>query len=134
MERHVGISDYFFSNHGNKLQYYDSQIAEQILVHFAKQGIPCLPIHDSFIIDFRYAVNLQLKMKEIYKKDFGLYIDIKVDQAQFHMDFVEAIRNGLDSGVIPKVDRQHWQGTYDKLSKMDLILMSDRAIIPPKNE
>jgi hypothetical protein len=73
-------------------------------------------------------------MSEIYKKEFGLYIDIKVDYAQFYRDYTENIKKGLDSGEIKEEDRQFWQDQYDKLSKMDLSMLPDRGIIPPKNE
>ena len=133
MERHAGISNYFFKDYGNKLQYYDSQIAEKILLHFARKGIACLPVHDSFIIDFRYAFELQLKMMDFYKQEFGPYIDIKVDMAQFYREFVDIILTGLDSKAIPEEDLGFWQNQYDKLSKMDLSLMPDRQIISPRN-
>ncbi len=35
---------------GKKLQYWDSQIAESVLVELTNKGICCLPVHDSFIV------------------------------------------------------------------------------------
>ena len=40
---------------GNILMNYDSQIAEQVMLHFAKKGIPALPVHDSFVVPVDYA-------------------------------------------------------------------------------
>ena len=39
---------------GNKLQYEDSQIAEKVMLQFAKQDIAILPVHDSFVIQRSY--------------------------------------------------------------------------------
>jgi hypothetical protein len=71
-----------------------------------------------------------MKMLEIFKEDFGLKIDIKVNQAQFFKDYIEKIRKGLESEEIPEEDRQFWQDHYDKMSKMDLSMLSDRGIVP----
>ena len=42
LEKHEPIKDSFFCGMGNKLQYEDSQIAEKVMLHFAKQDIPSL--------------------------------------------------------------------------------------------
>ena len=34
---------------GNRLQFQDSQLAEQVMLRFMKNDIPILPVHDSFI-------------------------------------------------------------------------------------
>jgi hypothetical protein len=46
-------------------------IAEAILVFFAKNNIPCLPVHDSFVVDFRYREMLEWAMQEAFLKYFG---------------------------------------------------------------
>jgi hypothetical protein len=65
---HFQISNYFFNDTGIKLQYIDSQIAEAILRHFTSQDIPCLCIHDSFIVQEMYKDELSQVMNEVYKK------------------------------------------------------------------
>ena len=69
---HRSIKEYFFTGFGTKLQFYDSQIAEEIMLHFAQQKVPVpvLPVHDSFIIDFRLSVPLEIMMQEIFHKQF----------------------------------------------------------------
>lgn len=47
---HASIKGAFRSGQGLFLQHTDSNIAEMILLHFARQGKPCLPIHDSFVV------------------------------------------------------------------------------------
>jgi hypothetical protein len=68
---HAPIRKYFCTGEGVNLQYHDSVIAEAILVFFAKNNIPCLPVHDSFVVDFRYREMLEWAMQEAFLKYFG---------------------------------------------------------------
>jgi DNA-binding XRE family transcriptional regulator len=52
--RHAPIAKYFQSGAGCRLQCYDSRMADRILVGATRQGIPVLPIHDSFITPARH--------------------------------------------------------------------------------
>ena len=63
--------------YGLTLQYQDSLVAEKVLLHFANQAIPCLPIHDSFIVAEQYREELEHTMKRIYKETFGFDIMIE---------------------------------------------------------
>ena len=38
------------------------------MVHFAKMGKPCLPMHDSFIVDGRFGVELSEAMDVIARE------------------------------------------------------------------
>ena len=67
---HTPISDCFGSGIGIKLQNYDAQIALNVVSQFAARGIPCLPIHDSFIADKRYKDELRKAMISSYKSLF----------------------------------------------------------------
>lgn len=77
-EKHKPLidADMLMSGHGLTLQFQDSEIAEAILLHFIKQGIPCLPIHDSFIIDAEYSDELKevmlLEFKRVYDTDINI--------------------------------------------------------------
>jgi hypothetical protein len=73
IEKHEPIRDYFFSPQrfgfpfGNWLMYLDSQITEHILLHYAAQNIPVLPVHDSYIVDARVFEDLgRIMDKAIY--------------------------------------------------------------------
>ena len=61
---------------GNKLQFKDSQLAEQIMLRFAKQDIPVLPVHDSFIIIRGLYSELVNVMHEEFEKMFGAPVNI----------------------------------------------------------
>jgi hypothetical protein len=77
--RHPDIAHYLHSGKGIELQCLDSQIAMKILNHFTSQGIPCLPVHDSFIIQHRYQDGLMKVMKDAYLETtgFNCQVDIK---------------------------------------------------------
>lgn len=73
-KKHQDISEHFHSGIGSTLQNIDSKIATQVMLHFVKQKVPILPIHDSFIVPAPYKEELQRVMKEKYedvmKKEF----------------------------------------------------------------
>jgi hypothetical protein len=111
MEKHKPISEYFFSGFGDTLRWIDSQIAEIILLHFAYQGYPCLPVHDSFIVDTRLEDELKEIMEKAFvhnfKKDIpvtdnwdqliAIYTPEKVER-----DLLPRIMKGLENGTIDR--------------------------------
>ena len=68
LKRHEPIKHMFFCGMGNNLQYRDSIIAEQVMLHFAKNDIPVLPVHDSFIITAGLFIDLLEVMEKEFKK------------------------------------------------------------------
>ena len=76
LDKHKPIEDSFFCSMGNRLQFRDSQLAEQILLRFAKQDIPVLPVHDSFIISRGLYSELVSVMHDEFEKMFGVSISI----------------------------------------------------------
>ena len=77
LKRHEPIKHMFFCGMGNNLQYRDSIIAEQVMLHFAKNDIPVLPVHDSFIITAGLFIDLLEVMEKEFKKQIGVPIDIR---------------------------------------------------------
>lgn len=75
LERHEPIKDKFFCGMGNRLQYEDSQIAEKVMLYFAKQDIAVLPVHDSFVIQR----SLQPKLIEVMSDAFSQHYDVPID-------------------------------------------------------
>ncbi|MCP1169219.1 hypothetical protein [Limimaricola litoreus] len=47
---HEPIARHFYSGVGKRLQRTDSDVAEQVMLDLAENGIPILPIHDSFLV------------------------------------------------------------------------------------
>ena len=75
LEKHEPIKNKFFCGMGNKLQYEDSQIAEKVMLHFAKQDIAILPVHDSFVIQR----SLKPELVEVMSKAFTVFYDVPID-------------------------------------------------------
>ena len=63
---HRPIKQFFGSGVGLQLQNKDGRMAIDILSHFAKKGIPVLPVHDSFIITTGYGDELRTVMQKVY--------------------------------------------------------------------
>lgn len=55
----------------------DSQIADNVLHYFTKKDIPCLCVHDSFIVPVKYKDELENVMKEEYRKEMGFDCVVK---------------------------------------------------------
>ena len=62
---HRPIKQFLGSGIGLKLQNKDGRMAIDILSHFAKKGIPVLPVHDSFIIAADFGNELKKVMSQI---------------------------------------------------------------------
>ena len=56
------------SETGLRIMNLDSRIALDIVDHFAKQKIPILSIHDSFIVQDKYKNELRQTMENTYEK------------------------------------------------------------------
>ena len=69
MKHHEPISHHFNtgSGIGLTLQNYDSLIADKVLYHFTKRNIPCLCVHDSFIVPKTHAEDLKSIMIQSYQ-------------------------------------------------------------------
>lgn len=68
---HPAIENYFFKGHSLRLQYKDSCIAEEIMFSLIRDGIPFIPIHDSFVVPKRHESALGHYMNEAYCKHVG---------------------------------------------------------------
>lgn len=69
--KHNRISRFFYTGYGTKLQFQDSLLAERIMLHLAKAGIVCLPIHDSFVAKERHKVELLQTMEGVFEKKYN---------------------------------------------------------------
>ena len=84
IDKHEPIKDKFFCGIGNRLQYEDSQIAEKVMLRFARQDIPVLPVHDSFVAQRSLKPQLIDAMSAAFSQHYDVPIDIK-DGAKFKM-------------------------------------------------
>ncbi|OYQ25110.1 hypothetical protein CHU93_14895 [Sandarakinorhabdus cyanobacteriorum] len=66
-QKHAPVAHWFRKGRGLELQAIDARIAEQVLLHMSQRGIPCLPVHDSFIVPASQADTLQEEMDKAYR-------------------------------------------------------------------
>jgi hypothetical protein len=68
-KRHDPIRQHFYSGVGVELQYWDSMIAEQVMLHmYGHHQTPVLPVHDSFLVGFRSKDKLREAMKVVFSE------------------------------------------------------------------
>lgn len=77
---HPKLKDLFGTGIGLEFQRFDSDIAEATMLHFARQNIPVLPVHDSFIVYSKLEDELHNVMEEKYEEKINASTLIKVDQ------------------------------------------------------
>ena len=92
--RHQPVAKHFFTGAGLRLQFEDSQIAEEIMVEFATSMgmVPLLPIHDSFICHHGYIKDVENLMEEKFKNRFGVAIKIK----QTHFEVSDNSKSNIE--------------------------------------
>jgi len=76
IKTHSPIAHHFYSDAGRRLQKIDSEIAEIVLLHFAKRYIPILPLHDSFIMHHHFDGELTQMMQKAFNEVVGGSINI----------------------------------------------------------
>lgn len=64
--------------YGSVLQNYDSELAACVLDVMASKSIPCLPIHDSFIVERQYQRILESAMGGCFRKLFQVDVSVPV--------------------------------------------------------
>ena len=80
---HPQIKEAFFTDQGMELQYRNSQMAEQVMLAFAKAEKPILPVHDSFLVLIDDKELLLEEMQSAYTSVFGKNIVIDTKKAKF---------------------------------------------------
>jgi len=76
--RHEAIKNSFYNpKFGLYLQRMDSNLAEKIINYFTSKDIPCLSIHDSFVIAKKYESELRAIMEEVFCNSFHIKPIIK---------------------------------------------------------
>lgn len=89
LDFHAPIAQHFYSGIGLKLQRIDSDIAEKVLLHFTGQGIPILPLHDSFLMHDGYQAELEDVMQRAFRDVVG--VPAKVDAKDKYSLFNEEL-------------------------------------------
>ena len=111
MNRHDPIKHMFFCGMRNNLQYRDSMIPEQVMLHFAKNDIPVLLVHDSFIIQVGLFIDLLEVMEKEFKKKIGVPIYIRSTEKSVR---VRSTGDGTDiEHILNEMDEHNdWTAWY----------------------
>ncbi len=119
LEKHEPIRKYIFKvkDLGNILQCLDSKIAEKVLLYFAHEGIPALPLHDSFRINAGAYKKLEEVMNRVIEENFRIPIPISDD----HEPLLER--------AIHKIEEQIKRGDYDK-KELDSLIKNLKTMLP----
>lgn len=75
--KHHSIARYLFSGFGVQAQNIDSRIAEKVLLDLMNQGVPCIPIHDSFVVPAENRDQLRAAMDRACVEVIGRTVPIK---------------------------------------------------------
>ncbi|MBU0965471.1 MAG: hypothetical protein KKA54_03715 [Proteobacteria bacterium] len=67
-KHHWPIVKFFLRGMMPEIQNRDSKIAMDILSHFIEKDIPCLPIHDSFIVQEQHEYELRAAMDRAFRE------------------------------------------------------------------
>jgi hypothetical protein len=78
--KHAPIARYFLSGYGVRLQFKDACIAEHLMLHFVDRNVPCLPVHDSFIVQRCHRDELERAMDDACRAVLGISVPINVKQ------------------------------------------------------
>ena len=76
-KKHKCIKHYFGSGVGLEMQYFDSEMAEQVMLRMNAAGEVCLPIHDSFIVRRAVVALLGKVMRDVFLSMHGQPAGIK---------------------------------------------------------
>lgn len=77
-QKHEHIKNTFYNpDFGMTLQNTDAWLAMRILKRMTEQGIACLSIHDSFIVNEKFATELRTAMDEVFFEIFLIHPTIK---------------------------------------------------------
>ena len=75
-EKHSAISKYFYTSIGKKMQFIDSQLAEEVMLRMINNKVVVLPVHDSFIVPYSSYSLLKETMQSVVFDRYGYKIEI----------------------------------------------------------
>ena len=120
LNAHKPIRDYFFKGLGNRLQFEDSIIAENIMLQFAKMDAPALPIHDSFIMHHGFSTygELEEAMRRAFYDRFHRSINVSKEMVVKQKSNIPIDKDGFVSLEIDDIlnaenDYSQWRDRDD---------------------
>jgi len=83
---HPALADLFCTGQGIDLQNRDSRIAESVMLQLADQGIPSVPLHDSFIVGASHAQALHTAMTAAAEAEMGSTVPFPIKPEDWCQD------------------------------------------------
>ena len=125
LNAHKPIKDLFFTGLGNKLQFEESIIAENIMLQFARMDYPALPIHDSFIMHHAFGNDGRKEESELeeamrrafhdrFHRDIGISRELVIRQEMKDTsNKTHEITEGLEELLDAESDYSLWKNRDD---------------------
>jgi len=117
LNAHQPIAHHFFTGIGNRLQYEDSCLAEEVMLSFAKIDAPALPVHDSFIMHHGYGSELEEKMRKAFFERYGRNIKPKKNELFEVVKETEVEEVSIESILADREKYKDWHARNDEWFK-----------------
>ena len=120
LDTHKPIKDLFFTGLGNKLQFEDSIMAENVMLQFAKMDYPALPVHDSFIMHHAFGNHGELEeamrraFHDRFHRDIGISRELVIRQeTKRTSNKTREVSEGLEELLEADSDYSMWKNRDD---------------------
>ena len=120
LDSHKPIKDLFFTGLGNKLQFEDSIMAENVMLQFAKMDYPALPVHDSFIMHHAFGNHGELEeamrraFHNRFHRDIGISRELVIRQEMKDTsNKTREVKEGLEELLDAESDYSLWKKRDD---------------------
>ena len=108
---------------GLESQFVDSQIAESVMLKMFRDGIVCLPIHDSFLVPSGYHQVLSSVMKDTFREITGAEISVDLDIVKTDQlyglkkdEILEKQKSDPEAGILS--GSETWDALKDEQKKL----------------
>ncbi|MDX2485263.1 MAG: hypothetical protein QNK42_16565 [Pseudodonghicola sp.] len=123
VKTHAPIRQYLYTGIGVKLQRMDADIAEAVMLKFAKTRYACLPVHDSFITLASLGDELHENMKGIVMEQLGLEVTVKPQDTHTYSSVDPMVEMDISEQLEPETSegRRHlaWLLRQDGLNELE---------------
>ena len=120
LDAHKPIKDIFFIGLGNKLQFEDSIMAENVMLQFARMDYPALPVHDSFIMHHAFGNHGELEeamrraFHNRFHRDIGISRELVIRQEMKDTsNKTREVKEGLEELLDAESDYSLWKKRDD---------------------
>lgn len=122
-DTHPEIYEEIQSDIGLRLQKLDSDIAEDVLLQLTSMSIPCLPVHDSFIVTASNELLLVDLLKNTFREYLGVDIKVDVDVVKSRDSF--GLPNSSIKDIPPSELLYSGESLWEEVVRRDTSLMDD---------